>query len=120
MVQTRRVFVTGMGVVSSLGLGRRAFWQALLAGKSGASKIELFDPGSIGRDIACEIKGFRARDFLTAAEARRAGRCSQFALAAARMAVEDAGIMPKDLRGERTAVVMGTTMGEVEARSSVT
>lgn len=108
-----------MGVVSSLGLGRRAFWQALLAGKSGASKIELFDPGAIGRDIACEIKGFRARDFLTAAEARRAGRCSQFALAAARMAVEDAGILPKDLAGERTAVVMGTTMGEVDVISEL-
>lgn len=108
-----------MGVVSSLGLGRRAFWQALLAGKSGASKIENFDPGAIGRDIACEIKGFRGRDFLTAAEARRAGRCSQFALAAARMAVEDAGILPKDLAGERTAVVMGTTMGEVDVISEL-
>ena len=119
MARSRRVFVTGMGVVSSLGLGRRAFWQALLEGKSGASKVDGFDTSSIGRDIACEVKNFRARDFLTAAEARRAGKCSQYALAAARMAVQDAGIASKDLQGERTAVVMGTTMGEVDVISEL-
>src|SRR6185369_17693909 len=87
-----RVYVTGMGTVSSLGFGRQAYWEALIAGKSGASEVTLFDTASIGRSIACEVKGFRARDFLSAAEARRAGRCSAFAVAAARMAVEDANI----------------------------
>ncbi len=111
---SRRVFVTGLGAVSSVGLGRRAFWESLAAGRSGASPVEGFETGSIGRTIACEIKDFRARDWMTAAEARRMGRCSQFAVAAARMAVEDAGIPASMLATERTAVVVGTTMGEAD------
>ena len=108
-----RVFVTGLGVVSSIGFGRDAFWKALLAGRSGASKVETFDTSRLDRDIACEVKDFRARDFLTAAEARRAGRCSQFAIAAARMAVEDAALSDR-IGGPGTSVVLGTTMGEAE------
>jgi 3-oxoacyl-[acyl-carrier-protein] synthase II len=110
----RRVFVTGLGAVSSVGFGRRAFWDSLVAGKSGASPVEGFDAAPIGRTVACEVKGFRARDFLTAAEARRMGKCSQFAVAAARMAVEDAKIAPELLATERTAVIVGTTMGEAD------
>ena len=91
---SRRVYVTGMGVVSSLGLGRKAFWHALLEGRSGARSVSLFDPKDLGRDRACEVPDFRPRDHLSAAEARRAGRCSAFAIAAARMAVEDAGLHP--------------------------
>ena len=63
----------------------------------------------MGRHIACEVKDFRPRDFMTAGEARRTGRCSQFALAASRMAVEDAGLGSDDIVGHRTAVVFGTT-----------
>ncbi|UJR79903.1 beta-ketoacyl-[acyl-carrier-protein] synthase family protein [Sandaracinus amylolyticus] len=107
-----RVYVTGMGVVSSLGFGRRAYWQALVEGRSGISDVTLFDTASIGRSLAGEVKGFRARDYMNAAESRRAGRCSAFAIAAARMAAEDAGLKGQALAGERTAVVIGTTMGE--------
>lgn len=108
----RRVFVTGMGVVSSLGFGRKAFWEGLSAGESGASALSRFDTSSLGRHVACEVRGFRPRDFMTAAEARRMGRCSAYALAAARMAVEDAGAGQDTLAGERTSVIVGTTMGE--------
>jgi 3-oxoacyl-[acyl-carrier-protein] synthase II len=108
----RRVFITGMGVVSSLGFGRKAFLESLLAGKSGARPVESFDVSSIDRKIACEVRGFRPRDFLTAAEARRVGRCSAMAIAATRMAVEDAGLTVEHLAGDRTAVILGTTMGE--------
>jgi 3-oxoacyl-[acyl-carrier-protein] synthase II len=106
-----RVFVTGMGVVSSLGFGRAAYWQALIEGRSGIREVSLFDTAAIGRHVAGEVKDFRARDHMSAAEARRVGRCSAFAVAAARMAAEDAGVT-KQLAGERTAVVIGTTMGE--------
>ncbi len=108
----RRVFVTGVGVVSPVGFGRREFWGALVAGRSGAAPIESFDASGLDRQVACEVKGFRPRDFLTAAEARRTGRCSAMAIAAARMAVEDAGLKRAHLAGPRTAVVLGTTMGE--------
>lgn len=116
---TRRVYVTGMGVVSSLGLGRQAFWSALVEGRSAARKISSFDTGELGRDVACEVLDFRARDHLTAAEARRVGRCSAFALAATRMAMADAGLRPEQLDGERVGVVLGTTMGEVDVISEL-
>lgn len=116
---SRRVFVTGMGVVSSLGLGREAFWQALLDGRSGVRQVSLFDPKDLGRDRACEVPDFRPRDHLTAAEARRVGRCSAFAIAAARMAVQDANLTPQSLASERTSVVLGTTMGEVDVISEL-
>lgn len=108
----RRVFVTGMGVVSSVGFGRKAFWESLVAGRSGASPVTSFDVSAIDRKVACEIKDFRARDFLTAAEARRTGRCSAMAIAAARMAVTDSGLTEAELAGPRTSVILGTTMGE--------
>jgi 3-oxoacyl-[acyl-carrier-protein] synthase II len=109
-----RVLVTGMGVVSSLGLGRDAFWNGIVAGRTGFSPIDSFGTNGLDRSIAGEVKGFRARDFLTSAEARRTGRCSAFALAGARMAVEDAKLTSEQLAGERTSVIIGTTMGEAD------
>ena len=100
----QRVFVTGVGVVSSLGYGRQAFLDATVAGKSAAREVALFDTSGMDRNIACEVHDFRPRDFLSAAETRRTGRCSQFALVASRMAVEDAGLSEEQLAGRRTAV----------------
>src|SRR5262245_46855612 len=94
-----RVFVTGMGVVSSLGLGKDAFWNAIVAGQTGFSTIESFETNALDRSIAGEVKNFRGRDFQTHAESRRMGRCSAFSLAAARMAVEDAGLKKDQLEG---------------------
>ena len=109
-----RVYVTGLGVVSSIGLGRREFFSALAVGKTGISPLELFDSKSIGRSIAGEVKIFHAKDHLTAAELKNTGRCSAMALAASRMAIEDSGIAHGLLKGERTSVVVGTTMGEAD------
>lgn len=109
-----RVFVTGLGVVSSVGLGRTAFYDALRAGASGLGPLEAFDGAPMGRTVAGEVKGFRARDHLTTAELRVAGRCSAMALAATRMALVDAALEPARLRGERTGVVVGTTMGDAD------
>jgi len=110
----KRVFITGVGVVSSIGLGRRAFFDALARGQSGITPVESFDAAPLGREFAGEIKDFKVEDHLTAAEARRSGRCSAMSLAAMRMAVADAGIAPEKLRGPRTSVVLGTTMGEAD------
>jgi 3-oxoacyl-[acyl-carrier-protein] synthase II len=109
-----RVYITGMGVVSSLGLGRKNFWDAIVRGRSAVSPLESFHAEPLGRTLAAEVKDFRPSDHLTVAEARRAGRCSAFALAAARMAVADARLDPRDLASERAAVVLGTTMGEAD------
>ncbi len=109
-----RVFVTGVGVVSSVGLGREAFFRALESGTSGISPVASFDATPLGRENAGEVKEFDARDHLTHGEHRRMGRCSSMALAAARMAVTDAALQPAQLAGPRTAVVLGTTMGEAQ------
>jgi 3-oxoacyl-[acyl-carrier-protein] synthase II len=107
-----RVFVTGVGVVSSIGLGRDAFYRALEAGRSGISAVASFDASQLGRDVAGEVKDFDLRDHLTQAERRRMGRCSAMAVGAGRMALRDAELTEKQLAGPRTAVVLGTTMGE--------
>ncbi len=107
-----RVFVTGVGVVSSIGLGKAEFFRALEAGTSGISAVTAFDAASLGRVRAGEVKGFTASDHLTRAEQGRLGRCAAMALAAARMALSDAGLEVSDVSGPRTAVVLGTTMGE--------
>ncbi len=109
-----RVFVTGLGIVSSLGFGRAEFWRAVERGDCGFRPIERFDASVFDRSIAGEVRGFKASDFLTAAESARMGRCSAFAVAAARMAVDDAKLTPEQVAGTRTAVVLGTTMGEAE------
>jgi 3-oxoacyl-[acyl-carrier-protein] synthase II len=110
----QRVFVTGVGVVSSIGLGREEFFDALAKGRSGISQVESFNAQPLGREFAGEVKGFSVLDHLTPPEARRMGRCSAWALAAARMAVKDAQLEPAHLKGSRTAVVLGTTMGEAD------
>lgn len=107
-----RVYVTGMGVVSSLGFGRQAYWDALVQGRSGVSEVSLFDTSNLPRHMGGEVKGFTPTDFMSKSEVGRMGRCSQFTVAAARLAAEDAGLPADALAGERTAVVVGTTMGE--------
>ena len=108
------MFITGVGVVSAVGLGKEEFYRSLAEGKSGISHIEAFDAQPLGREYAGEVKAFIAKDHLTASELRHTGRCSAMTLAAARMAVADAGVRPEHLRGARTAVVIGTTMGEAD------
>jgi 3-oxoacyl-[acyl-carrier-protein] synthase II len=100
-------------------LGRGAFFRALQAGTSGISPIGSFDSSALGRGLAGEVKDFEPRDHLTAAEQRRMGRCSAMALAAARMAVADAGLQSADVAGPRTAVVLGTTMGEAQLQADL-
>ncbi len=114
-----RVFVTGVGVVSSIGLGRDAFFRSLAAGVSGISPVASFDASSLGRELAGEVKTFEPKDHLTHAEQRRMGRCSAMALAAARMALADAGLDTAGVAGPRTAVVLGTTMGEAQLQADL-
>ncbi|MCL2778970.1 MAG: beta-ketoacyl-[acyl-carrier-protein] synthase family protein [Polyangiaceae bacterium] len=109
-----RVFITGVGVVSSIGLGKAAYFSSLANGESGIAQVEAFDVSNLGREFAGEVKGFRPKDHLTAGEARRMGRCSQMALAATRMAIGDAALPAAALQGPRASVVIGTTMGEAD------
>ncbi len=105
----RRVVVTGLGIVSPLGIGWRESWDAALAGTSTARTITRFDPADHACRIACEVHGFDPEDHIDRRAARRMDRASQLAVAAARMAVEDAGLEVRD--GERAGAVISTGNG---------
>lgn len=111
MSARRRVVVTGIGVVSPLGIGRTSLWQSVLAGRSGCGPITLFDASAHSARIACEAHGFDPGEFMSPKVARRMDRFQQMAVAAALMAVEDAGL--SGARLERTGTVMGNGAGGV-------
>ena len=88
----RRVVVTGLGMVSPIGIGWQEAWRAALAGTSGAGPITRFDASAHHCRIACEVAGFEPHDFIDRRSARRMDRASQMAVAAARLALDDAGL----------------------------
>lgn len=87
-----RVVVTGIGVVSPIGTGRARMWEAALEGRSGVRPITLFDTDGFDVTVACEVPDFRPDDFMDRRAARRMDRYAQMAVAAARLAVEDAAL----------------------------
>jgi 3-oxoacyl-[acyl-carrier-protein] synthase II len=110
----RRVVITGLGLVSPLGIGWREGWDAALAGRSTARLITRFDTSAHACKIACEVEGFAPEDFgLDRRAARRMDRASQFAVAAARMAVEDADLTIEG-EGHRAGTVISTGNGASE------
>lgn len=107
----RRVVVTGMGAVTPLGLSVEETWKGLVEGRSGVVRITQFDPSPYPSQIMGEVKGFEPADYMDGREARRMSRFSQFAVAAARMAVEDAGLSIDQSNAEDVGVVFGTGIG---------
>ncbi|MBI5301686.1 MAG: beta-ketoacyl-ACP synthase II [Chloroflexi bacterium] len=106
-----RVVITGMGAITPLGLSAEDFWQNLLAGKSGIAPVTLFDPAPYRTRIAAEVKGFDPRRYYDSKEARRLGRATLFAVAAALDAVKDARINPHFNESTRVGVLMGSAIG---------
>ena len=110
----RRVVITGMGCVTPLGIGREAYWNALITGKSGVRRIETFDPSSFPVQIAAEVPSFDWQSQLNPKDRKHVARTVPLALAAAREALEDAKLFPNDLSlDERRAfgVELGTGGG---------
>lgn len=105
----RRVVVTGMGVVSPVGIGVPAMWEGLLAGRSGAGPITQFDASDHRTRIACEVTDFVAEERLDPKEAKRMDRFTQFAMVAAGEAIRQAGLATAD--GDRTGVIIGSGIG---------
>jgi 3-oxoacyl-[acyl-carrier-protein] synthase II len=103
--------VTGIGLVTPLGIGTEATWQAAIAGKSGIGPITRFDASQLPCHIAGEIKGFDAAQFMDKKEARRNDLFIQFGLAGAKLALEDSGLPMDKPLGERTGVIVGSGMG---------
>lgn len=115
----RRVVVTGLGVVSSIGIGWRTFWGSLIAGRSGIRKIQYLDTAEYPTHYGGEVVDFDPLQFMPEHVARRLGRGSQFALAAAKMALDDARLFPDQVRNLRTGVCLGTTMADIQALEDI-
>jgi 3-oxoacyl-[acyl-carrier-protein] synthase II len=107
----RRVVVTGLGLVSPVGVGVEESWSALVAGQSGIAPITLFDASTFPTRIAGEVKGFDPAKFMDRKEVRRNDRFIHFALAAAEMAVKDAGLDMAKEDAERVGCIVGAGIG---------
>lgn len=108
----RQVVITGLGLVTSIGLGVEEFLDGLRAGRSGAKPITAFDTTGFAHSQGCEVTDFRPADWIRAVDPDELGRATQFAVAAAGMAVADAGISAQELRSRRALVSVGTTDAE--------
>jgi 3-oxoacyl-[acyl-carrier-protein] synthase II len=111
VIATRRVAITGLGVVSSIGLGVEEFTAGLRAGRSGARPITRFDTTGFAHATGSEVVGFEPEAWIRRTPPAELGRAGQFSVAAARMAVEDAGLDPAALAGARGVISVGTTDG---------
>ncbi len=113
----RRVVITGMGPVTSLGIGRDRFWEALMEGRSGIARIASFDTEGSPTRIAGEIAAFEPTDYMDRKEAQRMDRFCHFAVAAARLALADAGLPEGEeletlgMEPRRAAIVVGSGIG---------
>lgn len=108
----RRVMVTGLGVISSVGFGKDQFWKAIINGKSGISRVTGFDTNEFRCHYGGEIKNFVPEEFIPKRMVPFLGRTSQLTIACASLALKDAKISSKNLNSEKSGVIMGTTMGE--------
>jgi len=109
-----RVVVTGIGAVTSIGIGREPFWRHLLDGQSGIGKVESFDTSRYQVHVGGEVKAFAPEPYVTRLSPSQMGRGSQLAIAAARLALADSALDVGSLDPIRVGVSVGTTSGEPE------
>jgi len=111
---SRRVAITGMGLVTPLGIGRENFADHLFGGRCGIGPIAGFDAAPFSSRLAAEVHDFSPRDFISPRNLRRMDRLSQMVTASARMAIEDAHIDLEKLDKQRAGIVMGTAFGATD------
>jgi 3-oxoacyl-[acyl-carrier-protein] synthase II len=120
----RRVVITGLGVISSIGIGWQEFWENLLKGKSGISPVTSFDTTNHFTHNGGEVKNFNAEEFIPKEKIKLLNRSSQLALAAVKLAIEDAYLsrenypspLPQGERARgRVGICIGTTTGSIQA-----
>ncbi len=110
----QRVVITGLGVLSPVGIGKEAYWKALLRGQSGIDRLTRFDSSLYDSKIAGEVKDFVPEQFLDRKEIRRTDRFAQFGVAAAKLAVGDAALELGEEDPENIGVVIGSGIGGIE------
>ena len=113
-MELKRVVVTGLGAITPVGNNPEETWNNLLAGKSGAAPITLFDASQFKTQFACEVKGFNATDYIDRKEARKMDRYAQLALAAAVQAVDDCKMDLEAVDKDRIGVVFGVGIGGIK------
>ncbi|MFC1501047.1 beta-ketoacyl-[acyl-carrier-protein] synthase family protein [Elusimicrobiota bacterium] len=110
-----RIVVTGIGIVSPIGIGKDIFWDSLKNGKSGISEVSAFDTSQHQTHVGGEVKDFDPQKFPNNRRNKYFGRASQMALASAYLALEDSKIKKEELENINASVFMGTTMGEIQS-----
>ncbi|MGC8793131.1 MAG: beta-ketoacyl-ACP synthase II [Bryobacteraceae bacterium] len=111
---SRRVVVTGVGLVSPVGIGTEETWRAILEGRSGVGPITAFDASAFSTRIAAEVKGFEPEKFIERKEIKRMGRFIQFAIAATEFALHSSGLKVTPENAERVGVYIGSGIGGFE------
>lgn len=111
VIETRRVAVTGIGLVSALGVGTEINWRHLREGKSGAAPISRFDPSEFTSRIAAQVVDFDPLDFVPKKEVKKTDSFTQYALAASIFAIEDSGLVIDRSNDERVGVIIGSGIG---------
>src|SRR5436189_3066695 len=107
----RRVVVTGIGMISPLGVGNDVTWQGLIAGRSGIGRITRFDASAYACQIAGEVQGFVPTDWIEKKEVKKSDTFIHYAIAAAQMAVDDASLDTKKEDADRFGVIIGSGIG---------
>jgi 3-oxoacyl-[acyl-carrier-protein] synthase II len=111
----QRVVVTGVGMITPLGIGVEASWNNLIAGKPGIRKITQFDASAFATQIAGEVAGFSPEDYIEPKEIKKMDRFIHFSIAAASMAINDAGLKITDQNAEKIGVIVGSGIGGLHA-----
>jgi 3-oxoacyl-[acyl-carrier-protein] synthase II len=109
----KRIVITGLGAITPIGNDTETFWCNLVSGKSGAGPVTLFDPGDMPFNIACEVKNFAPQDFMDRKLVRRTARSTQFAVAASKQALTDAGLSIDEINRDEIGVMMATGGGGI-------
>lgn len=110
-MQLKRVVITGMGALTPIGNTLPEYWEALIAGKSGAAPITHFDATLFKTHFACEVKGFNVEDHIDKKEARKLDQFSQYAIVSATEAMADAALMESNPNLDRIGVIWGSGVG---------
>jgi 3-oxoacyl-[acyl-carrier-protein] synthase II len=110
-MEKKRVVVTGLGLITPLGIGVDASWHGLIEGRSGIRRITQFDASLFPTKIAGEVEGFNPENFIETKEIKKMDRFIHFAVAAATMAMSDSGLKITEANAERTGVFVGSGMG---------